>query len=118
MDWANQWEHGPNLSYAVPPVSPASFTVLSGNIEKLKRKKGDAEKLYAKTLKNLTVDAAKCVKITDIFAGGAAVASMSSETAMLQQQQVEGKDSSSRHVEEQPKMQAFDRESVVQQVSR
>ena len=34
-------------------------------------------------------------KITDMFAGGAAVASMSSVTAMIQQQQVEGEDSSS-----------------------
>ena len=50
----------------------------------------------AKRLKNLTVDAAECAKIADMFAGGAAVASTSSVTAMLQQQQVEGEDSSSR----------------------
>ncbi|KAL7373724.1 hypothetical protein ABVT39_013353 [Epinephelus coioides] len=46
-----------------------------------------------------------------MFAGGAAVASTSSATAMLQQQQVEGEDSSSGQGEEQPEVQAFDRET-------
>ena len=59
-------------------------------MEQPKRKKGGAEKLCAKRVKNLTVDATKCAKITDMFAGGAAVASTASETATNQQQQVEG----------------------------
>ena len=59
------------------------------------RKKSGAEKLRAQRVKKLTEDAAKCAKITDMFAGGAAGASTSSETAVNQQQQVEGEDSSS-----------------------
>ena len=42
-------------------------------------------------LREESVDAAKCAKITDMFAGGAAVAPTSSETAMIQQQ-VEGEE--------------------------
>ena len=59
-------------------------------MEQSKRTKLGAETLRTKRLKNLTVDAAKCAKM---FAGGAAVASTSSATAMIQQ--VEGEDSSS-----------------------
>ena len=59
-------------------------------MEQPKRQEGGMEKLRAKRVKNFTVDAAKCAKITDMFTGGAAVASTSSVTAMLQQQQVEG----------------------------
>ena len=86
----------------------------SGNIEQPKRKKLGAEKLHAERVKNLTVDAARCAKITDMFTGGAAVASMSFVTAVLQQQQVEGEDNINGQGEEQPEMQAFYRESVVQ----
>lgn len=68
-------------------------------MDKAKRKKGGAEKLRAKRAKNLAIDAAKCVKITDMFTGGAAVASTSSVTA------VQGEDSSSGQGE------IFDRET-------
>ena len=41
-------------------------------MDKPKRKlKGGAEKLRAKSLKNLAADAGKCAKITDMFSGGA-----------------------------------------------
>ncbi|CAB1442976.1 unnamed protein product, partial [Pleuronectes platessa] len=35
------------------------------------KRKGGAEKLRAKRLKNLAADAGKCAKITDMFSGGA-----------------------------------------------
>ncbi|MCP3888841.1 MAG: hypothetical protein GY702_08185 [Desulfobulbaceae bacterium] len=38
------------------------------------KRKGGAEKLRAKRLKNLAADAGKCAKITDMFGGGASVA--------------------------------------------
>ena len=53
-------------------------------MEQPKRKKLGAEKLCTKRLKTLTVDAEKCAKITDMLAGGAAVASTSSVIAMIQ----------------------------------
>ena len=53
-----------------------------------------------------------------MFAGGAAVASISSETAMIQQQQVEGEDSSSGQDRSSQRCRLTDRESVVQPVSR
>ena len=52
--------------------------------------------LRPKRLKNVTVDAAECVKIADIFAGGGTVASMFTVTVMLQQQHVEGEEAVSR----------------------
>ena len=56
----------------------------------------------------------KCAKIPDMFTGGAAVASTPSMIAMIQQQQVEGEDSSSG----QERSSLTDRDSVVQPVSR
>ena len=95
-------------------------------MERPKRKKGRAEKLRSKRMKNLTVDAARCAKSTDMFAGGAAVASTSSVTAMLQQQHFEGEDSSSGQERSGQRCRLTDREtegqsewdSVVQLVSR
>lgn len=60
-------------------------------MDKQKRKKGGAEKLQAKKINNL--DAAKCAKVTDMFAArAAAVASTATVTAVpaIMQQQVEG----------------------------
>ncbi|XP_037399184.1 B-cell receptor CD22-like [Pygocentrus nattereri] len=57
-----------------------SAYVRRGSMEKQKRQNGGAEKLRAKKLKSLTVDAAKCVKITDVFAAVATTFSRPSPT--------------------------------------
>ena len=77
-------------------------------MEQPKRKKLGAEKLRDKRLK------LQCAKITDMFAGGAVVASTSSETAVIQQQQVEGEDSSSGKDRSSQRWRLTDRDSVVQ----
>ena len=77
-------------------------------MEQPQRKKLGAEKLRDKRLK------LQCAKITDMFAGGAVVASTSSETAVIQQQQVEGEDSSSGKDRSSQRWRLTDRDSVVQ----
>ncbi|XP_076854852.1 uncharacterized protein LOC143509892 [Brachyhypopomus gauderio] len=67
-------------------------------MEQHKWQKRDAEYLRTKKLKSLNVVDTKCVKITDMFT---AVASASSV----------GEDSSSRQGEQQPEMQACERET-------
>ena len=84
-------------------------------MEQPKRKKLGAEKLHAK--RRISLHAAKCAKITDLFAGGAAVASTSSVTVMIQQQQIEGEDSSSGQERSSQRCRLTDRDSVVQPVN-
>ncbi|KAL6485944.1 hypothetical protein MHYP_G00053360 [Metynnis hypsauchen] len=57
-------------------------------MEKQKRQKGGAEKLREKKLKSLTVDAAKCLKITDVFAAVATTSSVADINSLLRGRQL------------------------------